>query len=203
MSLQRSAPVRFSLFAVNIDQKQPGFPDHILPSYLENLRIEYHIVKEDTYSIVRKLTPERETYCPICSRLRRGIIYRTAREHSATKIVLGHHLDDVVETLFPNLFHGGKMKAMPPRLLSDNEQHQIIRPLYYVRERDIAKYSEIEKHPVIPCELCGSQENLQRQVMQADVVGMGSYSARAHREYCTRQAECRTFSPRRPLLVRL
>jgi tRNA 2-thiocytidine biosynthesis protein TtcA len=165
-SLQRKAPVRFTLFALNLDQKQPGFPANVLPEYLDELDVEYHIVEEDTFSIVKDLTPDGKTYCPICSRLRRGILYNRASALGATKIALGHHLDDAVETLFLNMFFGGKMKSMPPKLLSDDGAHVVIRPLYYVRERDIARFSGFQQHPIIPCNLCGSQENMQRQIIK-------------------------------------
>jgi tRNA 2-thiocytidine biosynthesis protein TtcA len=165
-SLQRNAPVRFTLFALNLDQKQPGFPSNVLPSYLDELDVEYHIVEEDTFSIVKDLTPDGKTYCPICSRLRRGILYNRANALGATKIALGHHLDDAVETLFLNMFFGGKMKSMPPKLLSDDGANVVIRPLYYVRERDIARFSGFQQHPIIPCNLCGSQENMQRQIIK-------------------------------------
>ena len=165
-SLQRKAPVRFTLFALNLDQKQPGFPSNVLPEYLDELDVEYHIVEEDTFSIVKDLTPDGKTYCPICSRLRRGILYNRASALGATKIALGHHLDDAVETLFLNMFFGGKMKSMPPKLLSDDGAHVVIRPLYYVRERDIARFSGFQQHPIIPCNLCGSQENMQRQIIK-------------------------------------
>lgn len=165
-SLQRNAPVRFTLFALNLDQKQPGFPSNVLPGYLDELDVEYHIVEEDTFSIVKDLTPAGKTYCPICSRLRRGILYNRANALGATKIALGHHLDDAVETLFLNMFFGGKMKSMPPKLLSDDGANVVIRPLYYVRERDIARFSGFQQHPIIPCNLCGSQENMQRQIIK-------------------------------------
>ena len=165
-SLQRNAPVDFSLFVVNVDQKQPEFPEDVLPEYLRTQGLEFYVIEADTYSIVKDLTPEGKTYCPICSRLRRGILYSAAREHGATKIALGHHLDDAVETLFLNMFYGGRMKAMPPRLRSDDGLHQVIRPLYYVREKDIEAYSLTENHPIIPCNLCGSQSNMQRQVIK-------------------------------------
>ena len=166
-SLQRNAPIEFSIFAVNVDQKQPGFPPDVLPTYAAAQGVEFHAIEEDTYSIVKEKTPEGKTYCPICSRLRRGILYSAAKRLGATKIALGHHLDDVVETLFLNMFHGGRMKAMPPRLLSDDGLHHVIRPLYYIREKDIARYSIAEDHPIIPCDLCGSQANLQRQVIKS------------------------------------
>ena len=166
LSLQRNAPVSFDVVAVNLDQKQPNFPAHVLPDYLDTLGIEYHIVEKDTYSIVKAITPEGKTYCPVCSRLRRGVLYSFARRIGATKIALGHHADDAVETLFLNMFHGGRMKSMPPKLLSDDGDHVVIRPLYYIRERDIARWSGYREYPIIPCNLCGSQENLERPIIK-------------------------------------
>ena len=166
LSLQRNAPIDFSLFVVNLDQKQPGFPSDVLPRYLDNLNVEYHVVEEDTYSIVKDLTPAGKIYCPLCSRLRRGILYTKAKEFGASKIALGHHADDAVETLFLNMFYGGKMKTMPPKLVSDDGAHVVIRPLYYVREKDIIRWTDLRQYPIIPCNLCGSQSNLQRNVIK-------------------------------------
>lgn len=163
LSLQRSAPIDFSLIAVNLDQKQPGFPEHILPQYLQQLNVPYHIVERDTFSIVQAVVPEGKTTCGVCSKLRRGTLYAFADRIGCNKVALGHHRDDILETFFLNLFFAGKLKAMPPKLLSDSGRNILIRPLAYCRERDIARYATLKQYPIIPCNLCGSQENLQRQ----------------------------------------
>ena len=162
-NLRKSAPIDFELIAVNLDQKQPGFPEHILPDYLKAEGVPFHILERDTYSIVQEQVPEGKTTCGICSRLRRGTLYAFADKIGATKIALGHHRDDILETFFLNLFFGGKLKAMPPKLKSDSESNILIRPLAYCKEADIIRYAEFEQFPIIPCNLCGSQENLQRQ----------------------------------------
>lgn len=162
-SLQKSAPINFDLVAVNLDQKQPGFPEHVLPEYLDGLNVPYHIINKDTYSVVKSKIPEGKTTCGLCSRLRRGTLYAFAEEIGATKIALGHHKDDIVETMFLNMFYGSRLSSMPPKLLSDDKRNIVIRPLAYCREKDIKKFAGIMEFPIIPCNLCGSQENLQRQ----------------------------------------
>ena len=162
LSLKRSAPVDFRITAVNLDQKQPGFPERVLPDYLRELGVDYHIIEQDTYSVVKRVIPQGKTMCGLCSRLRRGALYRYAEENGITKIALGHHRDDIVETLFLNLFFGGKLKAMPPKLLSEDKRHIVIRPLCYVPEASISRYANAREFPIIPCTLCGSQDQLQR-----------------------------------------
>ena len=163
LSLQKHAPIDFRLIAVNLDQKQPDFPEHVLPQYLSELGVDYHIIEQDTYSIVKDKTPEGKTFCGLCSRLRRGNLYGYAREIGATKVALGHHREDIVETLFLNMFFGGTLKAMPPKLLSDDRQNVLIRPLAYCSEQEIARYAQLKGFPIIPCNLCGTQENMQRR----------------------------------------
>ena len=166
LRLRERAPIDFDIVAVNLDQKQPGFPEHVLPEYLTQIGVPFHIENQDTYSIVKRLVPEGKTTCSLCSRLRRGILYRVAGELGATKIALGHHRDDILQTLLLNMFYGGKLKGMPPKLQSDDGKNIVIRPLAYVKETDLEKYAELREFPIIPCNLCGSQENLQRQVVK-------------------------------------
>lgn len=165
-NLQKSAPINFELVAVNLDQKQPGFPEHVLPEYLRANKIPFHIIERDTYSVVKEVVPEGKTTCGLCSRMRRGTLYRFAQENGFTKIALGHHREDILETLFLNMFYGGKLKTMPPKLRSDDGLNTVIRPMAYCREKDIISYAELRQYPIIPCNLCGSQENLQRQVIK-------------------------------------
>jgi tRNA 2-thiocytidine biosynthesis protein TtcA len=172
LSLQRKAPVSFDeLLAVNLDQKQPGFPEHVLPEYLAGIGVPFHVIEQDTYSVVRRVIPEGNTTCGLCSRLRRGALYQFARENDITRIALGHHRDDIIETLFLNMFNGGRLKAMPPKLLNDTGEHVVIRPLAYCSEKDLVQYAEARQFPIIPCDLCGSQPNLQRQAIKEMLTG--------------------------------
>jgi tRNA 2-thiocytidine biosynthesis protein TtcA len=170
-ALQERAPIDFKIIAMNLDQKQPGFPEDVLPGYLSSIGVDFRIVEADTYSIVKEKIPEGKTTCSLCSRLRRGVIYRTAKELGATKIALGHHRDDIIETLFLNMFFGAKLKAMPPKLATDTGEHIVIRPLAYCAEKDIATYARHMAFPIIPCDLCGSQENLQRKKIKTMIQG--------------------------------
>jgi len=163
LQLREAAPVSFDIVAVNLDQKQPGFPEHVIPDYCRSIGVDFHVIEQDTYSVVKRVVPEDKTMCGLCSRLRRGALYRYARENKFTRIALGHHQDDIVATFFLNLFHGGKLKAMPPKLKADDGTNILVRPLAYCRERDIAAYAELKAFPIIPCNLCGSQEHLQRK----------------------------------------
>lgn len=171
LALKKAAPINFEVIAVNLDQKQPGFPEHILPEYFASLEIPYYILDKDTYSVVKEKVPEGKTTCGLCSRLRRGTLYSFAEKINATKIALGHHMDDIVETMFLNMFYGSRLKAMPPKLRSDDGRNVVIRPLTYCREKDLINYADYKDFPIIPCNLCGSQENLQRQNLKAMLLG--------------------------------
>jgi tRNA 2-thiocytidine biosynthesis protein TtcA len=171
LALRRAAPVQFDLIAVNLDQKQPGFPTQVLPEYLSARGVSWHVIEQDTYSVVKRVIPQGRTTCALCSRLRRGALYRFAAEHGISKIALGHHRDDIVETFFLNLFHGGRIKAMPPKLLSEDRRHIVIRPLAYCAERDLERYARARDYPIIPCDLCGSQDTLQRQAVKRMLAG--------------------------------
>ncbi|MFT6218651.1 MAG: tRNA 2-thiocytidine biosynthesis protein TtcA [Cycloclasticus pugetii] len=166
LNLRNSAPINFEILAVNLDQKQPGFPEHVLPEYLQSIGVPYHVIEQDTYSVVTRVIPEGKTTCGLCSRMRRGALYAYAEDNGFNKIALGHHRDDIIETFFLNMFYGGQLKAMPAKLKSDNAKHIVIRPLAYSREKDIAEFAELKGYPIIPCNLCGSQENLQRVQMK-------------------------------------
>ena len=192
LGLRNHAPIDFDIVAVNMDQKQPGFPADVLPAYLDSLNIEYHIVEQDTYSVVKEKIPEGKTTCGLCSRLRRGTLYAFAEQIGADRIALGHHLDDIVETLFLNLFFGAKLAAMPPKLLSDDQRNIVIRPLAYCRETDLARFAELRAYPIIPCNLCGSQGKPAKTERQDDAGRLGIERSRPHGKYLQGAAEHRT-----------
>ena len=198
LSLRARAPIQFEIIAVNLDQKQPGFPAHILPDYLSRRGIPFHIETQDTYSVVKRLIPEGEMMCSLCSRLRRGHLYRLATELGATKIALGHHRDDILETLLLNLFFNGKIRTMPPKLRSQDDRHILIRPLAYVKESDLVRYADLKDFPIIPCNLCGSQEQSQAPAGQDHVAGVGRAFPRKQRQHVCRHFECRAFAPNGP-----
>ena len=202
LSLQRSAPIRFEIIAVNLDQKQPGFPAEVLPRYLTELGVPFRVIEQNTYSVVKRIIPDGKTLCGLCSRLRRGALYRFASENGITKIALGHHRDDIVETLFLNMFFGGRLKAMPPKLLSEDRRHIVIRPLCYVAERSIARYAAAREFPIIPCTLCGSQTHMQRLVVKRMLRGVGSEIPGAHRIDILQHLQCLRLAARRSASVR-
>ncbi len=203
LTLRERAPIHFDIVAVNLDQKQPNFPADILPAYLDKLGVDYHIENQDTYSIVKRLIPEGKTTCSLCSRLRRGILYRVADELGCNKIALGHHRDDILETFFLNMFFGGKLKGMPAKLVSDDGKHMVIRPLAYVKEADTERYAEVKGFPIIPCDLCGSQENLQRKQIKAMLRGWEKTHPGPRRQYLFVAVDRRAFAPAGPQPVRL
>ena len=203
LSLRQRAPIDFELIAVNLDQKQPGFPAHVLPEYLRSRGVPFHIEDQDTYSIVKRLVPEGQTMCSLCSRLRRGILYRVASELGATKIALGHHRDDMVVTMLMNMFFGGRIKGMPPKLASDDGRHVVIRPLAYVAETDLERWAAHRQFPIIPCTLCGSQDNLQRVQIKAMLRDWERQVSGAHRQHAACDGACRALAPDGPAALPL
>ncbi len=201
INLRNSAPVDFELVAVNLDQKQPGFPAEVLPNYLSGLDIPFYILEKDTYSIVQEVVPEGKTTCGLCSRLRRGSLYGFAQELGANKIALGHHRDDIVETLFLNMFFNGSLKAMPPKLLSDDKKNVVIRPLAYCKEKDLARFAQYKAYPIIPCNLCGSQDHLQRVQGQEDAGPVGTGVSGAHRDHFSQYPQCVALAAGRQQVV--